>query len=281
MSEPNVCKAELSEKIKSCESLPALPNVANSLLEVINDKDATPASLSQIIECDPAICLRILNLANSPLYGLRRPVSSVAHAVVLLGAKPVSQLALSMATKETFCDGSGTVLKLRKKIYEQSLASATSAKVFSRHLEFEAPEESFMCGVMQDIGKLILLIELGEQYCDLLLEFPSGETTSQEQQWIGIGHDELGRICGGKWGLPGTINKAIAEHHAPLNQMQSPLSKSVLIANYFARNWHIGFEVGDELPPSEEIEDVLDNSQLDDIRTICQDSFQAIQSICA
>ena len=280
MSGTETIQVDVKDRILSCANLPALPNVAVNVLERLKNESTSPSEITELIECEPAICTRVLSLANSPLYGLSRPVSTLSHAIVLLGIPAVCQLAVSISTKEVFCSGSGRVLKKRKKIYEQSLACATNARILANQFDLPSPDETFLSAMMQNIGQLVFLAELGDSYCDFLDSCPSGETTEEETNWIGIGHDSLGEACGRRWGLPVAINQAIVEHHSPYSETMQPIAKTLLAANYFSRSWHIAFDSDEELVQSELIESQFESSQLCEVEAMCKESFDAVKAIC-
>ena len=82
--------------------LPAFPTTASSLLSALQSQSVDVGQVTKLIECDPVISSKVLSLANSPLYAPARPISTINHAIVLLGFNSVSQLVLTIATGTLF-----------------------------------------------------------------------------------------------------------------------------------------------------------------------------------
>lgn len=88
------------ELIDEIEKIPMLPETIRKLEEVYNDPSSTPHDMVKAIQSDPLLIARILKLANSPLYGLSRTVTDIAHAVSLLGREMVHTFAISSVTED-------------------------------------------------------------------------------------------------------------------------------------------------------------------------------------
>src|SRR5262245_4674161 len=83
--------------IKNLDSVPTLPTVAGRLIEMaLNDK-STAADLGELISKDPALTARLLKVVNSSSYGLRNEVSSVSHAITIIGRQSLRSLVLGIS----------------------------------------------------------------------------------------------------------------------------------------------------------------------------------------
>ena len=72
--------------------LPSFPQVAAKLLELSKDESASLADLSKIVETDPGISVRVLEIVNSAMYGLGRKITALSEAVVFLGLDEIKKL---------------------------------------------------------------------------------------------------------------------------------------------------------------------------------------------
>ncbi|MCK5232904.1 MAG: HDOD domain-containing protein, partial [Desulfobulbaceae bacterium] len=81
---------------RDVEELPTLPVVAIKLLEIIADEHSSAADLARVVESEPAIMARLLKIVNSAAYGFQRKISSVNHAVTLLGFSTVRGMAIGV-----------------------------------------------------------------------------------------------------------------------------------------------------------------------------------------
>lgn len=254
--------------------IPPFPTTAGQLVSKLNEEEVNVPEIIQLIECEPTVFTKVLNLANSPLYGTSRPINTVGHAVVLLGLRSVSQLAIAVASGALFKTGASPCA-IRQKTYRQSLAVATVARVVAKQTQQASADEAFLCGVIHDVGKLVLLSKSKSGYSDLLSKFSIDDSVIEEQNTFGTTHPELGKLCARNWGLPESINQAIGDHHQPPSQVNASLSGTLVAANVVARRWGIGFGA-DERTDSDVFGDLLsDESQVE-----CEDQFAAIRDIC-
>ena len=254
--------------------LPPFPSVASKLVVKLTEQDVDTRSIIELIECEPTVFSKVLNLANSPMYATSRVITTVGHAVVLLGLNSVSQLALAVATGAIFQDD-GPTRDLRAETYSQSLAIATVARVIARQSRKVNPDEAFLCGVAHDVGKLVLLDKAGDAYVDLLKKTSASKTPLAEQQAFGATHPDLGNCCAKSWGLPHSINEAIQNHHQPLDSVDDPLSQVIIEANELARRWQLGFESSDDVDAID-IDERLDS----ETKAVCEEQFAAIRDTC-
>ena len=244
-----------------------------------NKSDSKIKTIIELIERDPAICTKLLSMANSPLFGSSRPVGSVGQAVVLLGLRRVSQMAVAVAATAVFGDGDVKLEQQRKKAFAHSLSCATLSRLIARQTRMSNPDEAFLGGVVQDVGKLVFFKIIPDVYCEILERDPSGQTIDAERERIGIGHTEVGRNCGVRWALPQSITEVISEHHAPFQDLENGLAQTVIAGNYFARKWQVGFEPTEALPEDSSIEDAFAAHDLSTMQDEFTDHFSAIEEI--
>ena len=77
----------INDKLSKICNLPALPSIVNEALRMLNDPDTCNSDLIKIISKDQSFITKILTIANSPIYGLRREVSTLDFAILVLGFK--------------------------------------------------------------------------------------------------------------------------------------------------------------------------------------------------
>ena len=260
--------------------LPPFPTTASQLVTELSSAEARVPRVAQLIECEPTIASKVLKLANSPLYATSRPISTISHAIVILGFKSVSRLALTVATGSIFEDPSASCAEARRTTYSQSLAIATVARLIAGQTQRVDADEAFLAGVMHDVGKLILFDAAGTAYGEMINDHPAGSILSLEHDAFGTTHPALGMTCGKKWGLPLSINAAISDHHLPMHEVSDPLSQTVIAANYFARRWQLGFGPHEAIDIDQQIESEITCAVDSTIESQCVEQFAAIGEIC-
>jgi putative nucleotidyltransferase with HDIG domain len=231
---------DLSERLEELPELLPFPAVALKLLEACRDENTGSRDLCHIIECDASISMRLLRIANSSLYGCSGKIRTIEHAAVVLGVKGLRDLAVSAAAADVF-GGDQDPESGNQRLWHHSIGCATLARILAEQVPHVAPDEAFVAGLVHDIGKLVFVELLREQY-DLIPRALCGVSTVQEElRDYGLSHAELGERCGEEWGLPGEISDAIASHHCPADaQFAEELASVVGAANQVSKIWNVG-----------------------------------------
>ncbi|QDT12182.1 HDOD domain-containing protein [Stieleria marina] len=235
-------------------SLPSLPQVYSDLVCELSSDEASLQRIGERIESDIAMTAKVLQLVNSSFFGLPQHVTCPQHAVALLGLDVIRPLVLSAGIFTQYTDPGIEGFSL-EHLLEHSLAVATSAR---RVAETESDnqhliDDAFIAGMLHDIGKLILAVNLPSRYSDSLElarkeEIPHWQA---EQKEFGCTHAEVGAHLMGLWGLPNSIVEAIAFHHRPLDS--STTEFTALTAVYAAnmqQHVNVSTDASEEPPAS-------------------------------
>jgi HD-like signal output (HDOD) protein len=196
------------------DSLPALPKSYWSLMKAANDPTTNVAALARIIESDPAMGVKVLQLVNSAYFGLRRRVTSIAQAVSFLGLELLKGLVLS-AHVFSALDAS-TVGGFRAEQFQRySFRVARLAKSFAG--TGEVADEAFTAGILHDVGQLALAVKQPDRFSMLLAQcVETGRPQLElEEEFFGVGHPEIGAALLAAWGIPFSIVECVAWHHRP------------------------------------------------------------------
>ncbi len=126
--------------IKDLQEIPTLPAIFNSVMDCIENPEATPRELSQIIRQDQALTAKILRTVNSALYGFARKINSVHEAVVLLGMGQTANLAITAMLLNTLVDTRNPKQR-PEAFWEHSLGCAYFATVIGERLRAKPPSE--------------------------------------------------------------------------------------------------------------------------------------------
>ncbi|MER3427148.1 MAG: hypothetical protein C4334_03460 [Pyrinomonas sp.] len=193
--------------------IPPLPNAAMQVATLAQDVNAPARAIADAIGCDPALAARVLRVANSPLYATMRRITSLPMAVTALGNRAIYQLVIASITGETFRRKNRSPLE--KALWEHSVAVALMAREISVTLGMRGSEEAFLCGLLHDIGKLLLI-----RYDELLYrQVMEGASTEQllarEQETYGYTHAQIGALVSRRWDLPEEIAYTIYHHQSP------------------------------------------------------------------
>jgi diguanylate cyclase (GGDEF)-like protein len=163
---------DLERRLLASPSLPTLPSVAQRILELFQG-DAELTELANLLQAEPAISGRVMQLVNSGLYRLSRQVLTLREAVLYLGFNTVRSVALSFSLLSAF-QRKGRGEKLLELLWRISLMRALAARQLAAKIGRWEPEEAFLSGLMSETGALLLYQALPE-YRTLLERFERGE----------------------------------------------------------------------------------------------------------
>ncbi|MDP2992395.1 MAG: HDOD domain-containing protein, partial [Deltaproteobacteria bacterium] len=205
----------ISEQI---EQLPPFPMVINHILSMIEDPDATLADLAKVILNDPSLTGNILRATNSAYYGFPNKVSTVSHAVSLLGLNEVKSLALSLPIKDAFFTKNRSFGLDQADLWIHSVGVGISGRKIGEKMCYPVPEEAFVAGLLHDIGKNLLNDVFPERFDQALhrAEEQQRALVDIEQELLTISHATIGYWLAQHWKLPDTLTAAIQNHHQPL-----------------------------------------------------------------
>ncbi len=198
------------------ERLPTLPGIAIQLLKAVQKKEPNLSEIGEILSHDVALTAKILKLVNSSFFGLSAKITTLDHAIKLLGLNTVKNLALSFNLITDFQKQRIPGLN-SSQFWKDSLLGAIAAKSLAKRVQPHAAEDAFFLGLLQDIGSLALACCLPDQYSVVFQEAGNqmSKWHSLENQHIGTNHMEVGEYLTKSWGLPESFYIPIGHHHCP------------------------------------------------------------------
>ena len=239
-SELAFAREKLETELDDLVQLRPLPAIALQIMKACREEKVKVVDLVQLVECDAAISARILSIVNSSLYGYSRDVTSIKQAVVVLGFKSLSQLAVSIAAEKVFSEGESAA-ESRLQIYEHSLGCAAVARLLANEGYIDVDSGSaFLAGMLHDVGKLVFLDVAPNQCLHMQADCHHGDSLQLEQELFGIDHLAVGAKFGDAWGLPDEITSAIGNHHDDVTETCEPILRVTSLANELAKIWGVG-----------------------------------------
>lgn len=197
-------------------SLPSLPSLYQEVVAEIESENGTVARVGEIVSQDPAMTAKILQLANSAIFGLRSTVTSPARAASVIGMDTIKSLVLSLQVFKSF-DSAAVAGFSIDNLFAHSLRVATIAQGIakSEKLPKEMSNESFTAGLLHDVGKLILAANAPEEFSSALATSKAQGVSliEAERSVLGLGHDGIGGYLLALWGIPQSIVESVAFHH--------------------------------------------------------------------
>jgi putative nucleotidyltransferase with HDIG domain len=211
-------KISLAEIVAKVERLPELPQVAMRVSQMLEDPNANAEKLADVIRLDASFTSQVLRLCNSAAYGLSRKITTVKEAVAILGFKALKSMVYTIIAK----------VALDRPVPGYSLQdgdlwiNALTCAVYSKHIaqkeRLPDAELAFTCGLLRDIGKIVLGEYVGANYAEIeqITVRERIDFVEAEERVIGFNHSLVGTRVAEKWNLPPILTNVIRHHHKPI-----------------------------------------------------------------
>jgi len=222
----------IEKVLKQIEHLPTLPQVVTKILAMTDSAKVNAVDLSK--EMDQSLSAKVLKVANSAYYGGRaaRSVTSVHHAIVIIGFDAVKEIVLTTSFFHTFKDSQE--VETLKPLWQHSLECAFIAKRLAWVYRYEGLDEAYLAGLIHDIGKLII-----QQYFPDPSRLIQNKTAAgsaplkAEKEVLGMTHAEIAGRIAEQWNFHESLVEAIAHHHDEKWKLNPKLGRILFYANRF------------------------------------------------
>lgn len=194
--------------------LPAPPQSALEILRACSRDDVDNTQLAEFAQTDPVLVAEVLRVVNTPLFGVNQAVSSVRHAISLLGVRALRNIVLCLAVREVVQAQTESELDLTL-FWEDTLRRAITARWLGAVKKLDR-DDCFTAGLLQDFGLLALLYvypEHAREYIRLRRLDPETRYRS-EKALFGVSHTDVIMLLISSWALPASMAEAIGYHHA-------------------------------------------------------------------
>jgi HD-GYP domain-containing protein (c-di-GMP phosphodiesterase class II) len=225
---------------------PAMPQIVFELRNAIKRPDASVKDLTEVIERDPVISLRLISVAKSPVYKGHGDVKSVQAAIPRLGFKETLSVVMAIANKSLYEVKAPHFRLLLDKLWVHSLVSAYASKLIAQSLALNDPETIFLMGLTHDVGKVVLLRAFAEIPQEEKLKPEALLPTIQEA------HQSVGNMLLKRWGFGDDFTRVVVLHEGASFTDQT--KKEILVvhlANQLTRKMGFSFFEWDGKDPAE------------------------------
>ncbi len=235
-----------TEFIKKIEGLPPLPTIAHRIQSLTDASNVSAEHVAKALRHDPAIASRILRVANSPFYGAAHKVTQISRAVVLLGTRAIRNVVLGLCARNSLVPSAKQAAE-HIALWTHSVAVAVVCDLITQRIRFSTPEETFLAGLLHDVGKLAMA-GCDPDFTRALLRkrLPEAQNLDQEREHFGLDHAQVGRQILTRWGLPRIFCQVAGCHHTPEIEVQDDSDRFVavtMIANDVVRIIGYGTDV--------------------------------------
>ncbi len=207
---------ELLDQMLRSPRLPSLPTIALEVIDLVQQRDVNIRQIADTISHDPALAGKILKTVNSSFYGQTQTISTITHALVILGLNAVRTLALGFSLVHNLKEANhGDFDHLA--YWKRSLFTAVAARSLARESGIPQQEESFLGGLLQDLGMIVMAQTLGDSYTRLVSEAGTDHMLlcRLETERYQLDHAQVGAALAEQWKLPPILIEPIRYHEKP------------------------------------------------------------------
>jgi HD-like signal output (HDOD) protein len=244
-------KADFLEKVNQTNiRLPEIPSIVFELNEVIANPKSSAQQIADVIAKSPSLTAILLKVVNSSFYGFPTKISRISHAVVLIGSREISALALGISVLSIFKHVPVKLINM-DSFLKHSLACGTISRILAAHKNLPQTEEMFVSGLLHDLGRLILYVYFPQEASHILgcSRLRPNLLYQEETDHLGCTHAQIGERLMSQWNLPHILRNNVACHHSPLRAQQPMLATIVHLADIITKSLGIGSSGEQFVPP--------------------------------
>jgi len=216
-------------------AVPMLPSVALRVIELVSDPDVTVAALAPVVSKDQVLASRVIGLANSAAYAGYNSASTVIEAMVRLGTIAVRNVVVTVSFASRMHDPR-IYGERGRELVDHAIGTAYLARLIAERAHVDV-EEAFMCGLLHDIGKLVIL-KLAHDYARR-----TGKPVPREEvdQAVDERHAAFGGLTLKRWKLPEALIEPVTCHHDYTQAQKRMIDAAVTYAaNQLAHRYGFG-----------------------------------------
>lgn len=237
-----------SEKRKKTEmvlaniyNLPAMSNIMMEVSKLLDDPSTNTNLLSKMIGRDQGLATKILSIANSPLYGLPRKVSTIDFAILIIGYMDIKNIVIALSMIESFKNKTDKNLN-QNEFWLHSVISGNASKRIASDLGLKIGGEAFVAGLLHDLGIPVIHKYFHSAFENIVSKSTDCESTlTNEFEELGLTHQDVGNFLAKKWNLPDELCDAILHHHKPSDcESNAELASVIHIADYATQRLQTG-----------------------------------------
>lgn len=206
----------LDSYIQCIERIPTIPAISREVMSLLADENVSIKKLAEVIEKDQAMAVRILKMANSAFYATLGKVSSIDHALVILGVSEIKAILLAFSVRDFFRDAENIAID-RRRFWRHAVVCSQVAKYLARYFNVPSDGTLFLTGLIHDMGKVVFDQYFHDDFVEIV-EFINEHHSSfseAEKEILGVTHYQVAAKLLQQWKFPSKVVMQVFYHHAP------------------------------------------------------------------
>ena len=211
LREQDIDPARRDALLAAFRGIPRPPRSMQKLLSPDFVAKAGSAELSELVMGEPLIAAKVLSTVNSPMYGLRTPVTNIGHAVTFLGINTVRSICLQYMLAEAFKPKLAEAQQAFDRIWKASAIASEMAVRVGKALQL--PDQSSLATqvVLGFVGQLATASLIPAAGLAQWLSRDRLERARLEQELLGLSASEVGAVLMKSWELPDSLVADVAD----------------------------------------------------------------------
>jgi len=192
--------------------VPPFPAIAHRIMTLASREDVNIEELADLVKMDPSFSAELLRFANSALFSVRREITSLAHAIMIVGAERTRTMATLVAVNRMV--RSSVRIEALRKVWIHSLLTGIIAEEAARAAHLDR-DSAYTAGLLHNLGTLGLMSAYPDEYSRMLqVSDDFGfDLLRTERDLFEIDHCAAGAYLAQDWNFPDELAAVIATHH--------------------------------------------------------------------
>lgn len=223
-------------------SLPAMSKMVVEISKMLDDPRTNNVILEKLISKDQGIASKVLAIANSPLYGLRRKVSTIDFAILVIGFAEMKSIVLALSVMQALQIKSGNNFN-HIEFWSHSTVMGAASRRIMEDLGFNKGSEVLMAGLLHDMG-IGVIFKFFKNEFELIYKDVNEhniDITEAQIKHLGYTHQEIGNIICDNWNLPEHLCDAILYHEMPSQSGKDKIVPAIVhLCDYLTQKFEMG-----------------------------------------
>lgn len=195
------------------QSIPTMPAAAQRAFQLSTDPSAEARDFVEVIESDESLAARVIKIANSVFFDRGKRSTTIEDSVTVIGINELRCLLNASTLSEVFPSPHPS----RAQFWINDIATALISRQLARRYLPGKEDIAFLAGLMHDLGKLLLIQRLPQDYGKVLeqIQATGEEFCKAEEKLFPFTHPEVGQLIGERWRFSEELLEVLRWHHDP------------------------------------------------------------------
>lgn len=211
--------AELEQRIEGTVSIPSIPPILASILGMLDSVAGTPAQVAGVMARSPGLAAAAQRLTNSAFYCAGTAAADPEASWATLDPKAIRNLAIQACMLHALGEVRPVDVFDPARLWAHSLKTAVACRLLAEYSQIAdgiAPQDAYTCGLIHDVGKLLLLQSQRARFAAAVQQSTAAGVPLVQAEFdaFGFHHAHVSALLARRWRLPPAVQSAVAHHHS-------------------------------------------------------------------